>query len=314
MGLPISAAPYDVPSLDGYNQLPLLSLEYQRALRRATILKLVTNTNPKPVRVHMGSTIRIPIMPQVRSRRVEVNYENEYSSPQPDYIDVDIDRIRAFDFKTIDVQDLQSQILGTGKTWGDAAGVNMGEDIEEEIFGELAALIPAANQGVDAGIKYGGTNLGSITAPRTVSSAEGATFILDAILDLNVAVSENDVEETDRFIIAPDKIMARLKSSLRKANEMGDAKSMLYGRTVGSIDHTTFLSCNRLPVCAKVNGLPVYPVLCLHKSAVAYHVQGENIERIRLERTPSWGYRSECVYGYKAVQPKAMAIGYYAVS
>jgi len=313
MALPTNA---NVPDLTGYNWLPYLASEYQTVLRRGTILDRVTNTDPDKSKfvANKGDTMRIPIMPQVRSTRAEVGYQNAWADPQPDYIDVVIDRLRYWDLKTYDAQEIISQIRNYGQTWATNAAINATEDIEEEIFGELAALVLAANQGLTAGAKTGGVNMGTLAAPRTIASAEGTTYVLDAILEGGVVLGEQNVDSNERNVVFPDLVGARLMSALRKANEMGDATSVLRAKSLGKINNMEFFASNRLPTCAAVASKPVLPVLFIQKSAIAFHVQAGPIEKIRLESSPAWGYRSEILYGYKLVQPKALALAYYTIA
>ena len=312
MGIALAAG---VADLSGYNWLPTLSKEYRIVLRRAAILSAISNTNPRKMARGMGDTIRIPIKPQVRSTRGAVGYTNTWQSVAPTGIDLVIDRLRHWDFPVYDAQDVQSQIQGYADNWAKDAGVNTNEDIEEEVFGEIfsSTLADSHNRGATAGAKTASINLGTSDAPRTISASEGTTFVVDALLETGVVLDEQDVGDSNRFWVVPPLLYARLKSALRAAQEMGDAKSILRGRTVGSLDGYQVYVSNRLPTYDAVGGKPVLPVIFGSRDALAFHIQSSDMEKVRLTTTMADGLRAEILYGFKMILDTAIGTAFFTI-
>ena len=126
--------------------------------------------------------------------------------------------------------------------------------------------------------------------------------ILGHILTAGRTLDENNIPETERFMIIDPATAAIIKNSdLKQAYLTGDAESPIRNGNIGMIDRFTVYVSNNLPSSGSVT-----TGLYGHPKAVAYASQMTNTETVRLESSFGDGVRGLAVYGYKVIVPTAM--------
>jgi hypothetical protein len=136
--------------------------------------------------------------------------------------------------------------------------------------------------------------------------------ILSVILRLGQALDEQNIPETGRWIVMPAWAATMIKrSELRQAYLSGDSVSMLRNGRLGMIDRFTLYISNLLPKGA-ITGPPALAagetvMYAGHAHALTFASQMTNMEVIRSEFTFGTIQRGLQVYGYKVVDPTAIA-------
>jgi hypothetical protein len=148
-------------------------------------------------------------------------------------------------------------------------------------------------------------NVGAGSSLTDVNSSEAGTNagnILGHILTAGRTLDENNIPETERFMIIDPATAAIIKNSdLKQAYLTGDAESPIRNGNIGMIDRFTVYVSNNLPSSGSVT-----TGLYGHPKAVAYASQMTNTETVRLESAFGDGVRGLAVYGYKVIIPTAI--------
>lgn len=127
---------------------------------------------------------------------------------------------------------------------------------------------------------------------------EKAYEAYEAIVDLNMKLNKKDVPMTDRVILVSyDVLGLLLKDSDFKVNSHHDV--MTNGMEVYQVNGVTILPTNRVE-----DGC----IIALHKSAVAYGMQLDEVEAMRLEASFADGIRGLQNFGITVVRPEAIEI------
>ena len=120
----------------------------------------------------------------------------------------------------------------------------------------------------------------------------------EAIVDVNMRLNKKDVPMTDRVIlVAYDVLGLLLKDTDFKVNSHHDI--MTNGMEVYMVNGVTILPTSRV-----ADG----DIIAIHKSAIAYGMQLDNLESMRLETTFADGIRGLQNFGITVVRPEAIEI------
>lgn len=135
-------------------------------------------------------------------------------------------------------------------------------------------------------------------ANATVKALAKPTDAYEAIVDVNMKLNKKDVPMTDRVIlVAYDVLGLLLKDSDFKVNAHHDV--MTNGMEVYRVNGVTILPTSRV-----ADG----DIIAIHKSAIAYGMQLDNMEAMRLESTFADGIRGLQNFGITVVRPEAIEI------
>lgn len=133
---------------------------------------------------------------------------------------------------------------------------------------------------------------------KEVKALEKAYELYETVVDLNMKLNKKDVPQGDRIILMSYKELALLqKDTDFKANV--HRNNMENGMEVFMLNGVTILPTNRVE-----DGT----IIALHKSALAYAVQVDSIEAMRLETTFADGIRGLMTFGVTVVRPEAIEI------
>ena len=92
------------------------------------------------------------------------------------------------------------------------------------------------------------------------------------------------------------------------ASVTGDATSPIRNGKVGMVDRFTVYQSNLLSVVDD-GGIDVTQVLAGHADGLAWATQFTDLSLIELESKIGFGMRMVATYGYKAIEPKYLALG-----
>ena len=174
----------------------------------------------------------------------------------------------------------------------------------------------SANQGATAGAISAGYNLGTDTAPITLTAAN----ILQNITALSSVLDEANVPETDRWlVITPTERQILMQSNLAQAQFMGDASSILRNGKIGMIDRFTVYVSNLTPRAASGynwdgtttgagSKVKRHAIMAGHKSAITFASQIAKVESLQNPNDFGTLVRGLNVYGTQVAQAKGLAL------
>jgi len=174
--------------------------------------------------------------------------------------------------------------------------------IDALVLDGIKAAAATANKGATAGALSGNLNLGTDASPFAFSK----TSALDCILNMGLALDEQNVPEEGRWIVLPAWAGALIKGSeLRQAYLTGDSVSPLRNGKIGMIDRFTVYLSNNLP---KTGDGDSY-IMAGTRDAVSFASQITNVETLRAQSTFGNIMRGLNVFGYKVTKPEALVNG-----
>lgn len=179
----------------------------------------------------------------------------------------------------------------------DAAQANvdlLSGGIVEASYG-LANVVDQYIAGFYTEVKAGNT-IGNDTTPIVPTSATA----YDLLVDLGVVLDENDVPESDRFVVVPAFYYGLLVKDPRYTK---DANVMRTG-FVGSIDNMSVYKSNNVPNTAGAK----YKIIAGHKSAISFAGQVDSVEAYRPEKQFSDAIKGLQVFGAKCIKPEGIAV------
>ena len=258
----------------------VFSKKLQAKFYAQTILSEVTTNEYEGEISGLGNKVNIRTVPAVTV--ADYSGSLSYADVTSGTVELDINKAKSYAFKVDDILRTQADIDFMNAAAEDAAQ-NMKIAIETDVF----ANVGSGSSLTDVNSSEAGTNAGNI---------------LGHILTAGRTLDENNIPETERFMIIDPATAAIIKNSdLKQAYLTGDAESPLRNGNIGMIDRFTVYVSNNLPSSGSVT-----TGLYGHPKAVAYASQMTNTETVRLESSFGDGVRGLSVYGYKVVVPTAI--------
>jgi hypothetical protein len=290
----------------------------------ASVYGEIANTNWQGEISGMGDKIVINTAPTITvSAYTPGASALSYQVPTPDTQEMIIDKGRYFAFQINDVLEYQAKpnLLDVFST--DAAE-QMRVTVDSNVIYNTFNNGAAANKGATAGAKSGSYNLGLHTAPVTLT----ASNVLQKILEMASVLDEQNVPESDRFLLIDPYTRALLmQSNLAQAQFMGDSVSTVRNGKIGSIDRFTVYVTNQLPkiaagasqpwtsgdgsetsVATTGTALKSRAIIAGHKSAITFASQITKMETVRNPNDFGDFIRSLNVYGFKVVKPESLSL------
>lgn len=320
---PVSA-PFNTATPASGNFIPSVwSAKLNAKFYAATVFGEVANTSWQGEISGMGDKVIINTAPSITVTNYTVGGGGlNYQVPQPDVQEMNIDKAKAFAFQINDVLDFQAKPNLLDMFSADA-GEQMKISIDSTVLYNTIFSAAALNQGTGAGAKSTSYTLGTSAVPITLS----ATNVLTTILSMSSVLDEQNVPESDRFLlIDPATRTWLMQSNLAQAQFMGDATSTVRNGKLGTIDRFTVYVTNQLPTAA--SGATVWTsgdgseasivasnvasrrrvIVAGHKSGITFASQITKMETIRNPNDFGDYIRSLNVFGYKVVKPEALAV------
>lgn len=286
----------------------------------------ISNTNWEGDIKTMGDKVVINNVPSITINTYAVGTTLTYEVPTPSVIELQIDKAFYFGVNVSDVIEYQSKPELMSMFTGDAANqlkIAVDRDCFKGSLFDLAtndtpSYVAAANKGATAGVISAAFDLGTDTAPISLTGAN----ILQKITAMSAVLDEQNVPEDGRWlVITPYERNILMQSNLAQAQFMGDSSSMIRNGKIGMIDRFTVYVSNLLPtaaanfdyngdayvanggVCAKRHAL-----IAGHKSALTFASQINKVENLPNPTDFGTLVRGLMVYGRKLVKTDAIAL------
>ncbi len=296
----------------------LWASKLNRKFYMTTVFGEISNTDYAGEISTLGDKVVINNVPTISISNYTIGGGLTYEVPTPDTLELIIDRAKTYAFQVPDVVAYQSK-PNLMETFTNDATMQMKIAVDRSvIYGESASKpgivndVAAANVGATAGVLSGGYNLGTATAPVSLTGSN----ILQTLTAMAGVLDEQNVPETDRWLlIDPLTRQLLMQSNLAQAQFMGDDKSMVRNGKIGMIDRFTVYVTNQLPKAAATQdywggaaaGTAKRRVLLAgHKSAVTFASQITKMETVRNPNDFGDFVRSLNVFGFKTLLPKAL--------
>lgn len=317
------AAPFNTNPPYSGNFIPAVwSAKLNAKFYASTVYGEIANTNWQGEISSMGDKVIINTAPTISVTNYTVGGAGlQYQVPVPNVLEMVIDKGKAFAFQVHDVLDFQAKpnLLDMFST--DAAE-QMRIAIDSNVLYNTFANGAAANKGATAGVNSASYNMGTDTAPVTLTAAN----VLQKILEMASVLDEQNVPDGDRWLlIDPLTRSLLMQSNLAQAQFMGDATSMVRNGKIGTIDRFTVYVTNQMPRGASGSNTPWASgdgtetsitstggkrraILAGHKAAITFASQITKMETVRNPNDFGDFIRSLNIYGFKVVKPEAMAL------
>jgi hypothetical protein len=294
----------------------------------ATVFGEIANTNWQGEISGMGDKVIINTAPTITVSDYAVGGAGlNYQVPTPDVQEMNIDKAKAFAFQINDVLDYQAK-PNLLDMFSQDAGEQMKIAIDSTVIYNTIFSAAAANQGATAGAKSGSFNLGTSASPIAINATAGdAANVLTKILQLASVLDEQNVPESDRFLlIDPATRTLLMNTNLAQAQFMGDSSSMVRNGRIGTIDRFSTYVTNQLPFAGvsqafwtsgagnetSISATSVASkrrvIVAGHKTGITFASQITKMETIRNPNDFGDYIRSLNVFGYKVVKPESLAV------
>lgn len=200
-------------------------------LYKSTVFGEIANTDYEGEIKSQGDTVMIRTVPSITIRDYEIGGTLQYETPTSDKVELQIDRAKYFAFKCDSIDRHQSD-LKLMDDWSEDGGQQMKIAIDGTILGEVYAEAAAENAGDSAGKESGAYDLGTTGSPVEITKDN----ILDVLVDTATVLDEQNVPDTQRYIVIPAWMSGMLKKSeLRDASIMGDGTSAFRNGRLGML-------------------------------------------------------------------------------
>jgi hypothetical protein len=283
----------------------------------ATTFGDISNTNWEGDIKSMGDKVIINNIPTISINAYTIGQNLTYEVPTPNTVELQIDKGYYFGVNVSDVLEYQAQPNLMDIFTTDAAN-QMKIAVDRESFLNTFSSANASNIGTTAGALSGGYNMGSDASPIDYSVTTNS--ILNTITSMGSVLDEQNVPETDRYIvITPTERQLLMQSPLAQAYVTGDSESILRNGKVGRIDRFDIYVSNLLPKAAAgydyfgsvaAGTVKRHVIIAGHKSALTFASQINKVESIPNPNDFGTLVRGLVVYGRKTVKDTALS---YAV-
>ncbi|KJD42430.1 P22 phage major capsid protein family protein [Paenibacillus terrae] len=266
------------------NFIPTIwSARLNESLKKNLVYGNVVNTDYEGEIQGQGSTVKINSIGAVTIG----NYDKVAGIGNPQELDATqktlvIDQAKYFNFQVDDVDAAQ-------------ANVNLLDGgIVEASYG-LANVMDQYLAGFYTEVKAE-----NLIGNDTASIVPTKDTAYDLLIDLGVLLDENNVPESERFVVVPAWYYGLL---LKDARFTKDSNIIRTGY-VGDIDGMTVYKSNNVPN----TGGAKYKIIAGHKSAISFAGQVDSVEAFRPEKQFSDAVKGLQVFGAKCIKPEALAV------
>ena len=319
------AAPFNTnPSYSGTFIPTLWSAKMNAKFYKATVFGEIANTNWEGEINNMGDKLIINNVPNLNILNYTSGTALTYQVPTPSTVELNVDKGKYFAFQVNDVLEYQAK-PNLIDTFSADAGEQMKISIDSTVIFNTFSQTVAANRGATAGVNSGAYNLGTDTAPVTLSGSN----ILSVITSMSSVLDEQNIPESDRWLlIDPATRQWLMQSNLAQAQFMGDDTSIVRNGRIGKIDRFTVYVSNNLPRGAanftyasgdgtegntsSAGTVRRRAIIAGHKSAIAWAAPMTKMDTVRNPNDFGDFIRGLNVYGYQVVKPDAMAVAVVA--
>jgi len=266
----------------------------------ATVLGEIANTEYEGEIANQGDKVIIRTTPTITIRDYSKGGNLQTERPEPDTKELTIDKGKYWQFVADDVDKFQSDYSYIDD-WTRDASEQLKITIDTQVLGSIYADAATGNYGLTAGVVSSAYNLGTSGSPYTLDK----TNILDYIVNLGSVLDEQNVPESDRWLILPVWACGMIKQSdLKDASLSGDATSIIRNGRIGMIDRFMIYRSNLLNVSGSNTD-----IIAGHKSGLTFASQMLNSETLRAESTFGTLVRGLQVYGFAVIKGESIVHG-----
>lgn len=318
------ASPFNTsPSYSGTFIPSVWSAKLNAKFYAASVYADIANTDWQGEVSGMGDKVTINTAPTLTVTDYVAGTALTYAAPTPSTLELLIDKGKYFAFQVNDVLEYQAKPNLIDMFSTDAAE-QMSIAIDSNVIYNTFSEAAAANKGATAGDKSASYDLGTDAAPVALTAAN----VVQKVLELASVLDEQNVPADGRYLVIDPATRALLfQSQLAKAYETGDSQSPVRNGKIGTIDRFTVYVSNQLPRAAAGTAtdwtsgdgtetsvtstgtvLKRKAIMAGHKSALTFASQITKMETVRNPNDFGDYIRSLNVYGFKTVQPAALAL------
>lgn len=279
----------------------------------------VSNTNWEGDIKNMGDKVVINNVPTISINPYTIGQNLVYEVPTPETVELQIDKGFYFGVNVSDVLEYQAQPNLMDMFTTDA-GNQLKIKVDRDCFLNTFSGAAAANVGATAGALSGQYNLGTDAAPLDYAAASSPPQILNTIVAMGNILDEQNVPESDRFLVlTPYERQLLMQSPLAQAYITGDSQSILRNGKIGRIDRFDIYVSNLLPKAAATQDYwgnaaagtaKRHVMIAGHKSAMTFASQINKVESIPNPNDFGTLVRGLMIYGRKTIKAEALT---YAV-
>ncbi|WP_017445809.1 hypothetical protein [Gayadomonas joobiniege] len=267
-----------------------------------TMYREICNTNWEGEIKDHGDEVIIRNLADITINDYVKGQDLDYEDPESTHVTLKIDQGHYFGFKLTDVDKTQSD-LKLMNQWADDGAEKMKIRVDANVLGSVYANAGSMNAGAAAGADSQSINLGTSGTPMELTKLNIVDFLVE---NIGVCLDETDTPDTDRYIVLPPSLCARIKTSeLKDASLTGDGNSTLRTGKIGMIDRLHIYSSRNLNKTAG----GVYDIMFGHKSAITFAHQITHMETLRNQKDFGDLARSLFVYGFEVVKPEQLGHG-----
>lgn len=271
----------------------------------ATSLAAISNTDYEGTIKQHGDTVIANYLLGGDPKDYTDGQDLEYDEPETGTRELVIDKGKYWAFNASLIDKHQSNIAFIEK-WADHYSQNLKRSIEKSVYASVFADADAANSGDEAGVDTRDINLGKVGAPLELTK----TTIIDQIVDWGDVLDQQNIPDTQRWLILPTWACAMIKKSeLRDASITGDNKSVLRNGRIGMIDRFEIFSSRNL-ASGTDGSTKVWNPMFGHKSAITFATQLTAQERVPNYKRFGEAIRALQSYGFAVFQPEALGHAY----
>jgi len=270
-----------------------------------TVLTAISNTDFDGDIKEMGDMVYIRTLPDISVKNYVKGQKLDYERPESLAVDLLIDKGKYFAFTCDDVDKWQSEDDLLSK-WSQDASEQIKVVVDAEVLGSIQSSADSKNRGAAAGLVSAGFNMGATGSPVQITK----TNVVDYIVDCGTILDEQNIPDTDRWVVIPSWMAGMIKKSdLRDVSMTGGDTSIVVNGRLGMIDRFMVYLSNNVS-SAPDSGETAYDILFGHRAALTFAAQMTKIETLRAERTFGYLVRGLVVYGYSVLKPASLGVLY----
>lgn len=305
MAYPVAAGSVVSPAYSGTFIPEIWSAKLIEKFYLASVFAAISNTNYEGEIKSQGDKVKIRTVPDIVINDYSAGQTLTNQRPASAVVELTIDKGKYWSAVIDDVLSIQADI-DQMNLWSQDASEKMKIAIDRDILAVLGPLTNSSNRGATAGKISSNINLGVTGTPVALTKVN----VIDFLVDLNEVLSQQNIPEVGRYFVIPFWVSSLIKKSdIKDASMSGDGQSVMRNGRLGQIDGTTiYVSNNLTNVTDGANSCT--NIYAGHKNALTFASQLIKTETLRAESTFGDIMRGLQVFGYKMIDPTAMASGY----
>jgi hypothetical protein len=264
---------------------------------RTTVFGEIASTDYEGEIAGMGSNVIIRTIPDVTVSDYVIGQGLTAQYPQRNSVTLSIGKAKSFNVALSTVDSRQSD-LDLSDVFANDGSIQLRIAADAEMLETIPADVSADNSGTTAGADSNDIDLGTASAPRSVSPSN----VVDLFTDMGQVLDEQSVSDEGRWVVVPPWMTNVLKQSdLKIASLAGDGVSILRNGKVGEIDRfMVYMSRN---VLRQTSPAVCSYVVFGHSAGLTFAAQ--IVECQMIDNPNDFGYliRGLMVFGYEVIEP-----------